>query len=114
MTRGVAEIPQLDGEEDIHESEELVKYVYKFDHEKGPDSKNLVEIMRKPMPSNVVKDIFVKHREEKVSGFGSKYNAFVTILTIMKGKEKQIKWPRNVNGFLDVAFLELIPFSIPS
>ena len=114
MTRGVAEIPQLDGEEDIHESEELVKYVYKFDHEKGPDSKNLVEIMRKPMPSNVVKDIFVKHREDNVSGFGRKYNAFVTILTIVKGKEKHIKWPRTVNGFLDVTFLELVPCSIPS
>ena len=108
MTREAAEIPQLDGEdeEDIHEPEELIKLVYKFEHEKsGGDSETLVKRMKETMPSKVVKDIFVSHREDKVSGYGRKYNVYVTILTIVKGTEKQVKWPCAVNGFLDVTFL---------
>ena len=58
--------------------------------------------------------LFVKHRQDEVSGFGIKYNFFVTIMSIVKGKEKNIKWPRTINEFLDVTFLDLVPCSIPS
>ena len=57
------------------------------------------------MASDVVKEIFVNHREDKKSAFGKRYNVFVATLTIFKGKEKQVQWPRTVNGFLDVTLL---------
>ena len=98
-----ADIPQLDGEAAVKEPEELVNLVYRFDHEKGRgDKETLKAKMRETMSNEVVKDIFVNHREEKKSAFGKKYNVFVTTLTVFKGKEKQIQWPRTVNGFLDV------------
>ena len=50
---GGAEIPQLDGEAEVHVNipEEVVKHVYQFDHQKGRvDRETLVNIMRETMP----------------------------------------------------------------
>ena len=102
-----AEIPQLDGEvAAVGEPEEVINLAFRFDHEKGRGNQETLKVkMRETMSSEVVKDIFVSHRDEKASAYGKKYNVFVTTLTIYKGKEKQVQWPRTVNGFLDVTLL---------
>ena len=101
-----ADIPQLDGESVGKEAEEVIKLVFKFDHEKARGNKEtLWREMRKTMASDVVKDIFVNHKEDKRSEYGKKFNVFVTTLTIVKGREKHVQWPRTVNGFLDVTLL---------
>ena len=86
---GGAEIPQLDGEAEVHVNipEEVVKHVYQFDHQKGRgDRETLVNIMRETMLEEIVKDILVNHIEDKSSSFGKKYNVFRTTLTIIRGK----------------------------
>ena len=102
-----ADIPQLDGEAAaVKETEELVKLVFKFDHEKGRgDKETLKNKLRETNARDVVKDIFVNQKEDKRSAYGKKFNIFVTTLTILKGKEKEVQWPRTVNGFLDVTLL---------
>ena len=102
-----AEIPQLDGEVvAVGEPEEVINLAFRFDHEKGRGDQETLKLkMRETMSSEVVKDIFVSHRDDKNSAYGKKYNVFVTTLTVYKGKEKQVQWPRTVNGFLDVTLL---------
>ena len=90
----------------MKETEELVKLVFKFDHEKGRgDKETLKNKLRETNARDVVKDIFVNQKEDKRSAYGKKFNIFVTTLTILKGKEKEVQWPRTVNGFLDVTLL---------